>query len=380
MDFKKSEALTFGLELEYQIVSNQTHKLFPGADRLHDLLSATKHHGSFALEATQSTIEINSAVHNDAGEMGEEVAQLVQQIRTHALSIGCDIRGGGTNMTQFWNERVMSSSDRARELSARFGFLPKRFSTYGMHVHVGMPSADEAIRVANALQGWVPLFISMSAASPFLQLSDTGFAASRPLEPLVYPTGGPLPFYANWSQFEAGVQELFDTGLAKSMKDIYWDVRPKPEFGTIEVRVFDTPLSVHKAVALAAFVRAVAALALHDVLKQDRSPQFDLQHKVSRFLACRDGMDAELFDPCTGRRVVARHWMVSLGEAIAQHRYASPDLPMIRSLVESLTSEEDHLVMREVWRKMSHAYVGEHAAEETLAGFSQAMRSRLLTP
>lgn len=109
-----------------------------------------------------------------------------------------------------------------------------------------------------------------------------------------------MPELENWHAFEQLAKELFSTRLATSLKDIYWDVRPKPEFGTIEVRVFDTPLSLHKAVGLAAFTRACAALALGGVLVLPASAASATAQRVSRFLACRDGLDADLFDPLPG--------------------------------------------------------------------------------
>lgn len=157
-------------------------------------------------------------------------------------------------------------------------------------MHIGVPSGDEAIRVGNALQALSPLFIDMSAASPFsfIQLSDTGFAAARPLETLMYPHGGPMRELRDWAHFEVVCEELFATDLASSLKDIYWDVRPKPEFGTVEVRVFDTPLSIKKAVAMAAFTRACAALALDNRLRLSPNPPPATAQRVCRFLACRD--------------------------------------------------------------------------------------------
>ena len=252
MHFAKSEPLTFGLELEFQVVDPATGLLAPSGQALWESFQGTPDAGCFALEATQATIELNSSIHRAAPQLALELHDKVRLLQDAASALGLGVRGGGTHVTQFWNERVMTPTDRAAELQQRFGFLPKRFSTYGMHVHVGVPDAEAAIRVANSLQGLGPLFIAMSAASPFLQGADTGFAACRPLEPLVYPTGGPMPLVSDWAQFETVAQEFFDTGLAQSLKDIYWDVRPKPEFGTVEVRVFDTPVSVHKAVELAA--------------------------------------------------------------------------------------------------------------------------------
>ena len=178
MEFAKSEALTFGLELEFQIVNEKTGLLSPSSLELWEELRQRKDVARFSLEATLSTIEINSSVHANADAMATEMQTLTADTQKIAQSKGLNLRGGGTQLAQFWNERVMAPTDRARELEKRYGFLPKRFSTYGMHVHIGMPSGDDAIRVGNLLQCLCPLFIAASAASPFLQLADTGFAAA----------------------------------------------------------------------------------------------------------------------------------------------------------------------------------------------------------
>jgi carboxylate-amine ligase len=375
MHFKPSEPLTFGVELELQIVDPETGRLSPSAQALWQALPTEDGPTHYALEATLSTLEINSSIHHRADRMADEVAHLVSQVQGAAMRMSRQVRGGGAQISQFWNERVMAPSERAQALAQRFGFLPKRFSTYGMHVHVGMPDAESAIRVANVLQGLVPLFIAMSAASPFLQLSDTGFAAARPLEPLVYPHGGPMPHLRDWGHLETVTGEFFKTGIAESLKDIYWDVRPKPEFGTVEVRVFDTPLSAHKAVALATFTRGVAALALANelTLAADSLAYFTDQ-RVSRFLACRDGMDARLFNPCSAQWVPAREWMDELLTQVQQHNPWPFDAAHLAQVRTWTVGEQDHQTMRRLWSALSAA----HDEVEALRRYSSFMADLLL--
>ncbi len=193
MNFAKSEDLTFGLELELQIVNRQDGRLSPSSGEFWEVLKHKDNVGRFSLEATLATIEMNTSVHDDADAMLAETLALTKTLTDLATPLGLVLRGGGTQLTQFWNERVIAPTPRAQELTERFGFLPKRFSTYGMHVHIGASSEANAILIGNALQALTPLFIAMSAASPFLQMADTGFCASRPLEPLIYPHGGPMP-------------------------------------------------------------------------------------------------------------------------------------------------------------------------------------------
>jgi carboxylate-amine ligase len=288
------------------------------------------------------------------------------------------IRGGGTQLTQFWNERIMAPTDRAQELTQRFGFLPKRFSTYGMHVHIGATSGDSAIHLGNVLQALAPLFIAMSAASPFLQMADTGFCAARPLEPLIYPHGGPMPKMKDWHAFEQLAEEIFSTQLAKSLKDIYWDVRPKPEFGTIEVRVFDTPLSVHKAVGLAAFTRACAALALNGTLTLPTTPAPPTAERVSRFLACRDGLDANLFDPFTQAWRPAREWLQALVDNIAHAPVCEADLRHIRALLTHCLKEQDAAIMRRTWESALNHDFDIQSRDHAQSKYSQELSLLLL--
>ncbi|MCO5977015.1 YbdK family carboxylate-amine ligase [Ideonella oryzae] len=384
MRFAASETLSLGLELELQLVSATTGQLSPSGSALWEALQASPTGRHFALEATQATIELNASVHQAAESLRQEVHALVTQAQAAAGTLGLALRGGGTHVAQFWNERVLSPTNRAQVLDQRFGFLPKRFSTYGMHVHVGMPDAESAVRVANVLQAHTPLLIALSAASPFLQHGDSGFAACRPLEPLIYPHGGPLPPLRDWAHFCALVRELCDTGIAESLKDIYWDVRPKPEFGTVEVRVFDTPLNVDRAVDLAAWTRALAGLALNGQLALPQPRCHVTEAKVSRFLACRDGLQARLFDPVLGDWVNARAWALALSDQMARQL----PTPMDRQALDRLAAawragegtQEDHARMRALWRHLSPDGAlpdGTAPAADTLAAYSAALCAQL---
>ncbi|MEY4749558.1 MAG: hypothetical protein RIQ60_1772 [Pseudomonadota bacterium] len=378
MDFQRSDPLTFGLELELQIVSPDTGRLHPGCMVLLDELTRRNASQQFAKEATLATIELNSSVHRHAAAMEDEVRSLVGVARDAARVHGLDLQGGGTHMAQFWNERIMAPTDRAVVLEQRFGFLPKRFSTYGMHVHVGMPDAEAAVRVANVLQALCPLFIALSAASPFLQLSDTGFAASRPLEPVVYPHGGPMPYLRDWPALLDELQSLVATGIAQSLKDIYWDVRPKPEFGTVEVRVFDTPLCVDKAVRLASLTRELAGLALHGHLRLD-TPAPASAMRVSRFMACRDGLEAQLHDPMRQCWLPARQWFGDLLELLARHPPVHDDRPDPAGWSALLTDVPEHAQIRASWAESGPTGASPQDLREALVRHGLAMRSLLLS-
>lgn len=380
MKFKTSRQLTFGMELELQIVSGSTGTLSPSSLEFWEIVKQRPDAERFSLEATLSTMELNTSVHTDADEMAAEASALTQVLVDAAVPKNLLIRGGGTQLTQFWNERVMAPTERAAELSRRFGYLPKRFSTYGMHVHIGAANPDDAIHMGNGLQALVPLFIAMSAASPFLQMVDTGFCASRPLEPLIYPHGGPMPKMKNWQAFEGIAKDMFSTQLATSLKDVYWDVRPKPEFGTIEVRVFDTPLSVSKAVGMAAFTRACAALILHGKLSLPSTPPPPTAERVSRFVACRDGLDADLFDPFSQQWKPARDWCSDLIQTMELNPVCEADLQHIRKLRTHAGSDQDSTIMRNTWEQNVNQDLQVQALDISLASYSKALSQLLLAP
>jgi carboxylate-amine ligase len=374
MDFTRSEPLTYGLELELQIVQPQTGRLHPGCLTLLEELDRRKAPPLFAKEATLATIELNSSVQHHADGMEQEVRELVSLAREAAHSVGLDLRGGGTNVAQFWNERVMAPTERAQLLEQRFGFLPKRFSTYGMHVHIGMPDAESAIRVANVLQALCPLFIALSAASPFLQLSDTGLACARPIESMVYPQGGPMPHLPTWQALLDELQAIYATGLATSLKDIYWDVRPKPEFGTVEVRVFDTPLSVSKALRLASLTRELAGLALSGTLAL-AAPVPSSALRASRFLACRDGMEASLYDATRSKWLPAREWLSDLLQSIERNGPHEANSRQFESWRSLMTESPDYAKMRACWATYK---AGANSMDERLAAHGAEMCAKLL--
>ncbi len=119
MEFKKSAALTFGLELEFQIINRVTGLLSPSSLEILNELAGREDSSRFSLEATLSTLEINSSIHTTATAMKDEIERLTERTRTAASVLGLNIRGGGTQMTQFWNERIMAPTERAKELEAQ---------------------------------------------------------------------------------------------------------------------------------------------------------------------------------------------------------------------------------------------------------------------
>jgi carboxylate-amine ligase len=303
--FGTSKALTLGVELELQLVSSHDYDLTPVAPDLLRLVEKVPVPGSIVPEMTASMIEISTGVCQDY----QQVLQQLRQTREVLLSAGdrldIGICGGGTHPFQHWSERRIYDKPRFRMLSDLYGYLAKQFTIFGQHIHIGCPGPDQALWLLHAMSRYIPHFIALSASSPFVQGTDTQFDSARLNSVFAFPLSGRAPFALTWTEFEAYFAKMARTGVIKSMKDFYWDIRPKPEFGTIEIRVLDTPLTVQRAAALAAYAQALASWLVEE---QPFQPQEDdyLVYTFNRFQACRFGLEGTVVDPVTAeQRVLA---------------------------------------------------------------------------
>jgi carboxylate-amine ligase len=233
----------------------------------------------------------------------EGVLHQLQDIRdalvkaADTLNIG--ICGGGTHPFQTWTDRKIFSKPRFKEVSVLYGYPAKQFTIFGQHVHVGCTSGDDALFLLHSLSRFVPHFIALSASSPYVQGSDTLFNSARLNSVFAFPLSGRAPFLLRWEDFERDYfAKMEKTGVVKSMKDFYWDIRPKPEYGTIELRVCDTPLTVERAAALAGYLQVLCAYLLE---RKEEAPLEDdyLVYNYNRFQACRFGLDGSIVHPKT---------------------------------------------------------------------------------
>jgi carboxylate-amine ligase len=343
--FSLSESLTMGVELELQLVSLSDFDLVPASPDMLDLLARAPFPGNVTPEITQSMIEINSSVHT--GHAGL-VAQL-RDIRDTLLAAGdrlnVGVCGGGTHAFQQWSERRIFSKPRFREVSQLYGYLAKQFTVFGQHVHIGCRSGDEAMYLLHALNRYVPHFIALSGSSPFLQGADTSFQSARLNSVFAFPLSGRAPFLLSWEAFaEEYFEKMAGTGIVKSMKDFYWDLRPKPEYGTIELRVCDTPLSVERAAALACYLQALCRYLLEGNEPAPREDDY-LVYNYNRFQACRFGLDGTLVHPQRHEQVLLRDDILATLRQLEPHYAAlgsDAALEQLRRDIE-LGSDADYL-------------------------------------
>ena len=345
--FQKSAALSLGVELELQLVNTHDYDLAPYAEDMLRLMAKTPLPGAVVPEMTSSMIEISTGVCTSSSEVLGQLSQIRDALVKSADKLNIAIVGGGTHPFQQWHERRIYDKPRFRELSELYGYLSKQFTIFGQHVHVGCPDADTALLTLHRMSRYIPHFIALSASSPYVQGQDTAFDSARLNSVFAFPLSGRAPFALSWDEFTVYFDKMTRTGVVKSMKDFYWDIRPKPEFGTIEIRVFDTPLTVERAAALSAFVQSLAAWFMQD---QPFMPQEDdyLVYTYNRFQACRYGMDAIYVDPATGQHMPLREHILQTLQQVERHSAtlgASAFLHMLQSSVER--GENDARWLRE---------------------------------
>jgi len=275
--------------------------------------------------------------------------------------------GGGTHPFQQWHEQRIYDRPRFRELSELYGYLSKQFTIFGQHVHVGCEDGDQALWLLHALSRYVPHFIALSAASPYVQGHDTGFDSARLNSVFAFPLSGRAPFVRDWDEFGAYFDKMMSTGVVQSMKDFYWDIRPKPEYGTIELRVCDTPLTVQKAAALACYLQAICRY-----LREERpfEPTEDdyLVYTFNRFQACRFGLDGDLVDPKTKQRQKIRDDIIRTLARIDAHALDLRALDATNLIRDSLFDGNDAAWLREQAASgLALSAVGEQAVQRWLS-------------
>lgn len=318
LDFTPSPAFSLGVELELQLVRPHDLDLSRDAGDLLARLARRKLSGAVKPEITQSMIELNSSVHGGCAALLDELEAMRAMVVAEAGVLNLRVSGGGSHPFHDWADRRIFPNERFRAIVERYGYLAKQFTVFGQHIHVGCPGGDEAVYLTHMLTRYVPHFISLSAASPYYQGEDTSFQSSRLTAVSAFPLAGHMPFVADWAEFGEYFGRMKQFGIVASMKDFYWDIRPKPEYGTIEIRVCDTPLTVRRAALLAGYAQALAAYHLASRKVQPARSVY-LVNSFNRFEACRFGISGDLVEPYSGaRKKIGEDILESMAEVAPQ--------------------------------------------------------------
>jgi glutamate---cysteine ligase / carboxylate-amine ligase len=316
--FAPSRAFTLGVELELQIVNSHDYDLTPGSADLLRLMKRYRLPADVKPEITSSMIETSTGVCERHLQVIEQLREVRDALVDSAGKLDLRLAGGGTHPFQDWSQRRIFDTPRFHHVSQLYGYLSKQFTVFGQHVHIGCPGPDQALWLLHAMSRFVPHVIALSASSPFVQGNDTGYSSARLNSVNAFPLSGRAPFLLTWDAFSVYFGKMAHTGVVESMKDFYWDIRPKPEFGTIEVRVMDTPLTIEKAAAIAVYLQCVARWLTTEKPFEPHEDDY-LAYTYNRFQACRFGLEAVYVEPSSGEHLPLREHLLQTLQAIEPH-------------------------------------------------------------
>ena len=296
--FTHSPAHTLGVEIELGLVHDETDELECAAPRVLDEIGAgypDGEHPRIHRELFQSTLELITGVCATPAEahadLAATVAELNPILRRHHLAL----IGTGVHPFSEWSRLRLTEDERYARLVEKIQWPARRMMIHGVHFHVGVPTGDHAIAATNALTSLLPHFVALSASSPYWFGDDTGLASMRTKVFESMPSASLPPELADWAQFEGLVDILVRAGTIESVKELWWDIRPSPGWGTVELRMCDGMATLTELCALAALAQAAVA---HICARIDagehfaREPDWVLQE--NKWRAARYGIDATL--------------------------------------------------------------------------------------
>jgi carboxylate-amine ligase len=313
--FHPSPELQLGVEIELQILDRESGDLAPGAVRILKACEEDTVEGTSA-ELMQSMIEVKTGICNDVSEVRDQLVARVQRVRNIASSLGYELAMGATHPFHRTATSTVFPAERYERILDRLGWLTYQRVMFGLHVHVGMPSGDMAIGAINLLMQYIPHLIALSASSPFWQGVDTGLASSRIALYRLLPHAGLPLYFSNWKEFRRYCKVMMDCQTISSFKDIYWDIRPRPDFGTIEIRACDMPLTLTETLRLVALIHCLAIFGLRLLEERPRVRRGDIRrHWIAvenKWLATRYGLQAMYVRTPSGKRRALVHDLTEL--------------------------------------------------------------------
>jgi carboxylate-amine ligase len=299
-----SSGPTLGIEWEVQLIDAQTRLLRQDAGLvLAGLrgLEESGEHPKMRHELMQSTVEVVTGICGTVAEAKADLAMTIKELQRTAEPHGIVLAGAGTHPLSDWRDAKMAPSQRYSELVEQIQWPARRLQTMATHVHIGLRDADRAMPIVNALAVYLPHLLGLTASSPYWSGIDTGLASCRSVVFGALPNTGPPPGLPDWKSFEDYMDTQLRAGTIRTIKEVWWDVRPHPDFGTIETRIADAVPTFREVGMLAAIVQCL--VQLFDA-QLDRGYQLPRRSswvtRDNKWRATRYGLDAVVITDASG--------------------------------------------------------------------------------
>ncbi len=349
--FKEHHQLfTIGTELELQLIERKTLQLTPAAPALLEALE----HPQLTRELFQSMLEVVSGICHDATEARKDIERSLHVIEAYTSKNNLYISSTGNHPMADYNDRIVTDSPRYHYLIDRNKWITLRTAVFGLHVHIAMRNGDDCIAFSNFMVRQLPMLIALSASSPFWRSHDTGLATSRPTVYEAIPTGGIPYLVRNWEEFTLRYNQLIRVKSIESMKDLWWDLRPSPGYGTLEIRICDGPATMAEMEALVAFLHMLA------LWYNDHRTTFDATHpqiperwilRENKWRSVRHGLEALFVEEKSitniPLRTHIRNWLKELKPYIEAYHYEAAAETIERILLQGNSSDRQ----RQIWKE-----------------------------
>ena len=317
-EWKPGGAYTVGAEEEVMLLNPRDWSLAQQVERVLPALGPELE-AHVTAETQRSVVELTTSPHQEVGALAKELGGLRSELELKLSDLGLRVASAGTHPFTVWHETAVTGEPRYQMVYGSMRELARREPTMALHVHVGVEDPEDAIRAVNRMRGHLPMLLAVSANSPYWQGRDTGLASARtPLFQAFPRVGIPRRFddYADWVET---VDLLVSCEAFPEPTFLWWDVRPQPRFGTIEIRICDGQSELWETAAICALIQCTARLEVTEGYVSEKLVSAQEVLDENRFLAARDGMKAELIDPSAKRRVPAREVLAELLDACRSH-------------------------------------------------------------
>ena len=341
VDFHASAGPSLGVEVELAIVDAESGALVCVAPEILARVGAGHpdlEHPKIKKELYQCTVEVITGVCSTVAQARADLAESMREVQAAAAASGAAVIGAGLHPFTPWHDLSISEGERYERLVDTIAWPARRLTTHGVHVHVGVRSGDKAIATVNALSGYLPLFLALSAASPYWNGQDTGLASTRTKIFEAMPTTGLPPHLRDWAEFNVFLDTLIQAGAVETVREVWWDIRPHPGYGTVELRMCDSMPTLWEIAAIAALAQCLVTQFDRDI---DRgvTPEVPREwvRRENKWRAARWGVDADLVIDDAGHTRALREVVADLVDSlmpIAEDLGCAAELGDLRRIAE----------------------------------------------
>ena len=317
--FNASAGSSLGVEVELQLVDRESRDLKSGASEILRQLEKDRGepHPKAKNELIESNIELITGICSTVAEARADLEATLGEVMPVAAGLGMALLCAGTHPFADWSVQDITPNERYNRLVDEVQWPARRLAIFGIHTHVGVRSAEKAIAIANALTTYIPHFLALSASSPWFEGRDTGLASSRTKVFEGLPTAGLPALLDSWEEFQELMTTLISAKAISSIREIWWDIRPHPNFGTVELRICDGLPTMSEIATVAALAQCLVA-RLDSQIDQGYTLPRPKRWIVSqnKWRAARHGLDAQLIIDDQGKLAPLREEIEELVEEL----------------------------------------------------------------